>query len=128
MWKKVKAQTLYANRKYIKYFLVSTDEHTDISTEKETLIQHTVSAANKQDKVRFLERQQVMNDEGGKDTPWLNRTGWKQRFIGEDMKALVQMTSSTISDEEQWLKDVESLVTKLVEHAYTGISRPKVLM
>jgi len=109
-------------RKLIKYFLVTEDEdRPPVMSEKHTLIRLALERGKEQDKVRNIDRHKIVNDESGKDTPWLNHTGWKRRFAGQDMSQLVQMISLDIRDEESWLKDVESQVCQMVELAYGGI-------
>jgi len=78
--------------------------------------------AIEQNKERYLQRHQVVNNESGKDTPWLNYTGWKRQFVEMDMTELVRMTRLELADEELWLKDVGQQVCQMIENAYLGIS------
>jgi hypothetical protein len=122
MWTLQKAQTLQQSRNHIKYFPVRetcSNSHVNNAT---SLIQSTVNQAIQQHKEHHLQRHQIVNNESGKDTPWLNNTGWKRRFADMDMVKLVAMSRLELVDEEIWLKDVEQQVCQMIEDAYLGKS------
>ena len=119
MWIEQTAQTLHYN--YIKYFPVRKTSPNSSIDDDTSLIQSMIDKANKQHQEQHLQRHQIVNDESGKDTPWLNYTGWKRRFADMDMAKLVAMTQLMIEDDELWLKDVSSQVCQMIEDAYMGI-------
>ena len=119
MWIKQTAQTLHHN--HIKYFPVR-NTHPNSSIDDDTsLIRSMIDKAKKRHQEQHLQRHQIINDETGKDTPWLNYTGWKRMFANADMSKLIGMTQLTIEDDELWLKDVASQVCQMIEDAYMGI-------
>ena len=122
MWIYQEAQTLQSNNKDIKYFPVRKMRPTSLTDDDASLIQSMIDKAKKQHQQQYLQRHQIINDETGKDTPWLNYTGWKRMFAGVDMTKLVEMTRLAIADDERWLKDVEGQVCQMIEDAYLGIT------
>jgi len=119
MWTKQTAQTFQRNP--AKYFPVQRTHSNSIVNDTTSLIQSTINKGNEQDKERHFQRHQTMSDKGGKNTPWLNYTGWKRQFVDMDMTALVTMTRLELADEELWLKNVGRQVCEMIENAYLGI-------
>jgi len=113
-------QTLQKGPKHVKYFPV---RRTNINDDT-LLIQSTVDRAIEQYKERHLQRNQIINSESGKDSPWLNYTGWKRQFVDMDMAALVRMTRLELADEDLWLKEVERQVCQMIEDAYCPLCIP----
>jgi hypothetical protein len=118
IWTKVKAQTVNGNNKY---FVVTTDPDDEaLLMDKDALIKKTISFAEQEQKQRYLERNKINNEEHGKESPWLNYTGWQRRFAGEDMERLMKLIRLHIGDNEAWLQDIPKQVTMMLEHSYQG--------
>jgi hypothetical protein len=122
MWADQHVQTLQQNRKQIKYFPVRKPHLDSSAIDNVSLIRGLIDEAKEQYKKRHLERHLIVNDESGKDSPWLNHTRWKRMFTNIDMTKLVAMTQLAIADEEVWLGDMERQVSQTIEDAYLGTS------
>jgi hypothetical protein len=84
------------------------------------LISDMLTTAKQRDEERHLERHRINNNESTKDTPWLNRTGWKRMFADRDMKMLVEKTSESLGPGEEPLKELSTIVTDMIEEGYQG--------
>ena len=115
-------QTLQITKPCIRYFPVRRICPDTVVPDQISLIQSTINKANEQDKERHFQRHQSIIDKGGKDTPWLNYTGWKRQFAETDMAKLIAMTRLELADEEIWLKNVGRQVCEMIENAYLGTS------
>ena len=103
----------------IKYFPVRTTSSNPVtSNQLNRLISDMLTAAKQCDEDRHLERHRIHNDESTKDTPWLNRTGWKRMFVDRDMKTLVEKTSETLGDGEEPLKELSAIIVDMIEEGY----------
>jgi len=79
-----------------------------------------LTTAKQQDEDRHLERHRVKNNKSTKDTPWVNRTGWKRMFDDRDMKLLVEKTSESLGEGEEPLKELSTIVVDIIEEGYQG--------
>jgi hypothetical protein len=118
IWVKQTVQTLQQNRS--KYFSVRKPHSSSINDIAVSLIQSTINKGNEQDKECHFHRHRTISNNDGKESPWLNYTGWKRQFADADMAKLVAMTRLELADEELWLKDVGCQVCKMIENAYLG--------
>lgn len=86
------------------------------------------TAAKRKDDDYRLQRHKIINDESTKDTPWLNRTGWKRMFDGQDMSDLVPVTDEKLSPEEESFKCLRNIIHNMIEEDYQGDSSYSTLL
>src|SRR5436305_2186391 len=119
-WISQSIQTIFPHPN-IKYFPVkTTSTHPVTSDQLNHLISDMLMTATQRDEDRHLERHRINNDESTKDTPWLNRTGWKRMFADVDMKMLMEKTSETLGDGEEPLKELSTIIVDIIEEGYQG--------
>lgn len=119
-WVSQSIQTIFP-RPNIKYFPVKTTSTNPVTSDRlDHLISDMLTTAKERDEERHLERHRINNNESTKDTPWLNRTGWKRMFADRDMKMLVEKTSESLGAGEEPLKELSVIVTDMIEEGYQG--------
>jgi hypothetical protein len=119
-WAPQLIQTIFA-RPNVKYFAVrKAPTHPVTSDRLDDLISDMLTTAKQRDEDRHLERHRINNNESTKDTPWLNRTGWKRMFADREMKMLVEKTSESLGTGEEPLKELSMIVTDMIEEGYQG--------
>jgi hypothetical protein len=119
-WMSQSVQTIFSYPN-IKYFPVRTTPTKPVTSDRlDDLISDMLTTAKQRDEDRHLERHRINNNESTKDTPWLNRTGWKRMFADRDMKVLVEKTSESLGPGEESLKELSTIVTDMIEEGYQG--------
>lgn len=119
-WVSQSIQTIFP-RPNIKYFPVKTTSTNPVTSDRlDHLISDMLTTAKERDEERHLERHRINNNESTKDTPWLNRTGWKRMFADRDMKMLVEKTSESLGAGEEPLKELSTIVADMIEEGYQG--------
>jgi len=117
-------QTLQASRQLIKYFPVhesTADSDTQTTAEIDQLIQSTLASAETQENLRHLQRHHIYNEETGKDSPWIQFTGWQRRFNNCDMSEWAKLIELKLaSGEEEVYGSVNKKVVEMIEQAYSG--------
>jgi hypothetical protein len=122
-WVSQSIQTIFP-RPNIKYFAVKTISTNSVtSNQLDHLISDMLMAQAQCDEDRHLERHRIHNNESTKDTPWLNRTGWKRMFADRDMKMLMEKTSENLGAGEEPLKELSTIITDMIEEGYQGSHR-----
>ena len=122
-WTSQSVQTIFPYPN-IKYFPVRTTPTNPVtSNQLDHLISDMLTAQAQRDEDRHLERHRIHNNESTKDTPWLNRTGWKRMFADRDMKMLVEKTSENLGAGEEPLKELSTIITGMIEEGYQGSHR-----
>jgi hypothetical protein len=124
IWSEQKIQTLHTSQRLIKYFPVRIIHHTfQSATEINGLIKATLQTAKEQTRQRHVQRYYIQNEETGKDTPWIQYTGWKRRFEGCNMEDWVKLIDLELgSGEEEIYASLHKKVVEMLEHAYAGNS------
>jgi len=119
-----KVQTLHTAQTLIKYFPVRIVPHTSYSTtERQALIRATLKSAKEQNHQRHLQRHYIQNSEDGKDTPWIQYTGWKRRFEGCNMEDWVKLIDLELGlGEEKIYASLHKKVVQMLELSYAGNS------
>jgi len=119
-WVSQSVQTIFAQPN-VKYFPVRKVATKPVTSDRlDDLISDILTTAKQRDEERHLERHRINNNESTKDTPWLNRTGWKRMFADRDMKMLVEKTSESLGAGEEPLKELSVIVTDMIEEGYQG--------
>ena len=122
-WVPQQIQTIFVQPN-IKYFPVRTTSINPVTSDQlNDLISDMLMMQAQRDEDRHLERHRINNNESTKDTPWLNRTGWKRMFADRDMKMLVEKTSENLGAGEEPLKELSTIITGMIEEGYQGSHR-----
>lgn len=119
-WVSQSVQTIFPHPN-INYFPIRKVGTNPVTSDRlDDLISDMLTTAKQRDEDRHLERHRINNNESTKDTPWLNRTGWKRMFADRDMKMLVEKTSESLGPGEEPLKELSTIVTDMIEEGYQG--------
>jgi hypothetical protein len=112
------------SKKLLKYFPVrSANSNSPPATEIKALIKATLQMAKEQNHQRHLHRHFIQNEEDGRDSPWIQYTGWKRRFEGCNMEDWVKLIDLELgSGEEEIYASLHKKVVEMLEHAYAGNS------
>jgi len=124
IWSKQYAQTLHTNKRLLKYFPVRKgNPDSQTVTEIDTLIKATLKVAKEQNHQRHINRHYIQNTDNGKDTPWIQYTGWKRMFEGCNMEDLVKLIDLELGeDEEEIYGSLHKKVIQMLEVSYAGNS------
>ena len=124
IWSKQWIQTLNNGKRLVKYFPVrKTDPLTQPTTEIDALIKATLKSAKEQNYQRHLQRHYIQNTDTGKDTPWIQYTGWKRMFEGCNMEEWVKLIDLELgAGEEEIYGSLHKKVIQMLEVSYIGNS------
>jgi len=122
IWSKQWMQTLNNSKRLVKYFPVcKTVPPTQSAMERQALIKATLKFAKEQNHQRHLQRHYIQNSEDGKDTPWIQYTGWKRRFEGCNMEDWVKLIDLELGlGEEEIYASLHKKVVQMLELSYAG--------
>ena len=121
IWSRQLLQTLHNAKQLVKYFPVRKPVGPQPITGLDSRIQATLATAKTQDHERHLHRHRIYNQETGKDTPWIQYTGWKRVFDNCDMIEWRKLIDLELAPgEEEIYKSVNNKVMEILEHAYKG--------
>jgi hypothetical protein len=116
-------QTLQSSKQFIKYFPVRRVNPALRPTQRDALIRATLQSAKEQNRQRHQQRHYIHNTEDGRDTPWIQYTGWKRRFEGCNMEEWVKLIDLELGlGEEEIYASLHKKVVDMLEHAYAGNS------
>jgi len=117
-------QTLHNAKTLVKYFPVrKTAPFTQTVTERQALIKATLKSVKEQNHQRHLQHHYIHNSEDGKDTPWIQYTGWKRRFEGCNMEDWVKLIDLELGlGEEEIYASLHKKVIQMLELSYAGNS------
>ena len=124
IWSEQKLQSLQVSKELIKYFPVRTTAPVAQSvTERQEVIKATLKTVKDQNHQRHLQRHYIQNSEDGKDTPWIQYTGWKRRFEGCNMENWVKLIDLELGlGEEEIYASLHKKVVQMLELSYAGNS------
>ena len=116
IWTKCAMQTFFKGSN-TKFFEVNLGMHGRIGLEG--LIDSVLDEANKRDTEWRLSLGHVTESNVVTKSPWLSRTGWERKFLGKDMKTLVQLTERPKEDEEG-LSEIWLSVSRVIKACWKG--------
>ena len=80
-----------------------------------------MAIAKVRDHERHLQRHRIYNEKTGKDTPWIQYTGWKHVFDNCNMAEWDKLIDLKLAPgEEEIYRSVNDQVMEMLEHTYKG--------
>jgi len=117
MWTQCALQTFFQGI-HIKYFEVNLEVHQ--KADWNASMDSTLEEADKRDEEWRLSLNEIKETDIVTKSPWLNRTRWEKTFLGQDMKALIQLTEKP-GDNEYEIIEIWKSVSRVIEKCWKGV-------
>jgi hypothetical protein len=114
MWTEQKLQTLSTGLD-LKYFRVRCEDNT-LTNGDDQAMERILQRAKKEEERESMDGDELIEGDrrGAEESPWLTRTGWKDMFIGRNMKEMLRYIDLE-NDLEPKMSEVRKGVDRVID-------------